>query len=128
MSDKKTSNVSDKVISLGKILIEFAKQCDYVYSETSNIYTYGLDIVPRQFILGDKYASIFTLEQVGKHNWEISYWKSYKDEDLSYHYFKDNEMDYNKEVSRWTKYIQNFSKKIKKKSIFEREQKIKEDF
>lgn len=128
MSDKKTSNVSDKVISLGKILIEFAKQCDYVYSETSNIYTYGLDIVPRQFILGDKYASIFTLGQVGKHNWEISYWKSYKDEDLSYHYFKDNEMDYNKEVSRWTKYIQNFSKKMKKKSIFEREQKIKEDF
>lgn len=128
MSDKKTSNVSDKVISLGKILIEFAKQCDYVYSETSNIYTYGLDIVPRQFILGDKYASIFSLEQVGKHNWEISYWKSYKDEYLSYHYFKDNEMDYNKEVSRWTKYIQNFSKKMKKKSIFEREQKIKEDF
>lgn len=128
MSDKKTSNVSDKVISLGKTLIEFAKQCDYVYSETSNFYTYGLDIVARQFILGDKYASIFSLGQVGKHKWEISYWKSYKDEDLSYHYFKDNEMDYNKEVSFWTKYIQNFSKKMKKKSIFEREQKIKEDF
>lgn len=128
MSNKKTSNVSDKVISLGKTIIEFAKQCDYVYSETSNIYTYGLDIVARQFILGDKYASIFSLNQVGKHNWEISYWKSYKDEDVSYHYFKDNEMDYNKEVSRWTKYIQNFSKKMKKKSIFEREQKIKEDF
>jgi hypothetical protein len=125
---KKTSNVSDKVISFGKILIEFAKQCDYVYSETNNIYTYGLDIVTRKFILGDKYASIFSLEEVGKHNWEISYWKSYKDEDLSYHYFKDNEMDYNKEVSRWTKYIQNFSKKMKKKSIFEREQKMKEDF
>lgn len=28
---KKTSNVSDKVISLGKILIEFAKQCDYIF-------------------------------------------------------------------------------------------------
>jgi len=125
---KKTSNVPDKVISLGKTLIEFAKQCDYIYSEISNIYTYGLDIVSRQFILGDKYASIFSLEQVGKHNWKISYWNSYKDEDLSYHYFKDNEMDYNKEVSRWTKYIQNFSKKMKKKSIFEREQKIKEDF
>lgn len=125
---KKTSNVSDKVISLGKILIEFAKQCDYVYSETNNIYTYGLDIVTRKFILGDKYAAIFSLEQVGKHKWEISYWNSYKDEDLSYHYFKDNEMDYNKEVSRWTKYIQNYSKKMKKKSIFEREQKMNEDF
>lgn len=125
---KKTSNVSDKVISLGKTLIEFAKQCDYVYSETSNIYTYGLDIVTRQFNLGDKYAVIFILQTVGKHKWEISYWKSYKDEDVSHHYFKDNEMDYNKEVSRWTKYIQNFSKKMKKKSIFEREQKMKEDF
>ena len=93
MSNKKTSNVSDKVISLGKTIIEFAKQCDYVYSETSNIYTYGLDIVARQFILGDKYASIFSLNQVGKHNWEISYWKSYKDEDVSYHYFKDNEIE-----------------------------------
>lgn len=122
---KKTSNVSDKVISLGKTLIEFAKQCDYVYSETNNIYTYGLDIVARQF---NKYASIFSLQMVGKHKWEISYWNSYKDEDVSYHYFKDNEMDYNKEVSRWTKYIQNFSKKMKKKSIFDREQKIKEDF
>lgn len=128
MSNKKTSNVSDKVISLGKTLIEFAKQCDYVYSETSNIYTYGLDIVAKQFVLGDKYASIFSLEQVGKHKWEISYWKSYKDAVPSYHYFKDNEMDYNKEVSIWTKYIQNYSKKMKKKSIFEREQKIKEDF
>ena len=125
---KKTSNVSDKVISLGKILIEFAKQCDYVYSETSNIYTYGLKIIARQFILGDKYASIFTLEQIGKHNWKISYFKSYKDEDFSYYYFKDNEMDYNKEVSIWTKYIQNFSKMTKKKSIFEREQRMKEDF
>lgn len=122
---KKTSNVSDKVISLGKTLIEFAKQCDYVYSETNNIYTYGLDIVARQF---NKYASIFSLQMVGKHKWEISYLNSYKDEDVSYHYFKDNEMDYNKEVSRWTKYIQNFSKKMKKKSIFDREQKIKEDF
>lgn len=128
MSEKKTSNVSDKVISLGKILIEFAKQCDYVYSETSNIYTYKLTIISRQFSLGDKHALIFDLRSFGKHKWEISYWKSYKDEDLSYHYFKDNEMDYNKEVSRWSKYIQNFSKKMKKKSIFEREQKIKEDF
>lgn len=125
---KKTSNVSDKVISLGKTLIEFAKQCDYVYSETNNIYTYGLDIVTRQFNLGDKYAAIFILQTVGKHKWEIRYWKSYKDEDVSYHYFNDNEMDYNKEVSIWTKYIQNYSKKMKKKSIFEREQKIKEDF
>lgn len=128
MSDKKTSNVSDKVISLGKILIEFAKQCDYLYSETSNIYTYGLDIVARQFSFGNKYAAIFSLQMVGKHKWEISYWKSYKDEDPSHHYFKDNEMDFNKEVSIWTKYIQNYSKKMKKKSIFEREQKIKEDF
>lgn len=128
MSVKKTSNVSDKVISLGKTLIEFAKQCDYVYSETSNIYTYGLDIVARQFNLCDKYAAILSLQTVGKHKWKISYWKSYKDEDVSYHYFKDNEMDYNKEVSIWTKYIQNYSKKMKKKSIFKREQKIKEDF
>ena len=90
MSVKKTNNVSDKVISFGKILIEFAKQCDYVYSETNNIYTYGLDIVTRKFILGDKYAAIFSLEQVGKHNWEISYWNSYKDEDLSYHYLREN--------------------------------------
>ena len=125
---KKTSNVSDKIISLGKTLIEFAKQCDYPYSETSNFYTYGLEIVARGFHLGDKYAYIFGLHSVGKHRWEILYWKSYKDEDLSYHCFKDNEMDFNKEVSIWTKYIQNFSKKMKKKSIFEREQKIKEDF
>ena len=96
---KKTSNVSDKVISLGKTLIEFAKQCDYVYSETSNIYTYGLNIVARQFTLGDKFASIFSLEEVGKHNWEISYWNSYKDEDLSYHYFKDNDFIIVKKVN-----------------------------
>ena len=126
--DKKTSNVSDKVIGLGKTLIEFAKQCDYPYSVTSNIYTYGLDIVARQFSYGNKYAFILGLHSTGKHKWEISYWNSYKDEDLSFHYFKDNEMDYNKEVSRWTKYIQNYSKKMKKKSIFDREQKIKEDF
>lgn len=125
---KKTSNVSDKVISLGKTLIEFAKQQDYPYSETNNIYTYGLEIVARQFNFGDKYAYIFGLHNVGKHKWEIRYWKSYKDADLAYHCFKDNEMDFNKEVSIWTKYIQNFSKKMKKKSIFEREQKIKEDF
>jgi hypothetical protein len=125
---KKTSNVSDKVISLGKILIEFAKQCDYPYSETSNIYTYGLHIIRKKVGPGVKHAHIFMLDNVGKHNWKISYFKSYKDEDFSYHYFKDNEMDYNKEVSIWTKYIQNYSKKIKKKSIFEREQKMKEDF
>lgn len=128
MSEKKTSNVSDKVISLGKVLIEFAKQCDYPYSVTNNIYTYSLEIVARQFNYSDRYAYIMGLHSVGKHKWEISYWNSYKDEDLSYHYFKDNEMDYNKEVSRWTKYIQNYSKKMKKKSIFDREQKIKEDF
>ena len=125
---KKTSNVSDKVISLGKTIIEFAKQCDYVYSETSNIYTYELGILRRKVTLGDKSAYIFRLHNVGKHKWEISYWNSYKDEDFSCHYFKDNEMDYNKEVSRWTKYIQNYSKKMKKKSIFEREQKMQEDF
>lgn len=125
---KKTSNVSDKVISLGKTLIEFAKQCDYPYSENNIIYTYELNIVRRKVTLGVKSAYIFRLHNVGKHKWKISYWKSYKDEDFSYHYFKDNEMDYDKEVSRWTKYIQNFSKKMKKKSIFEREQKMQEDF
>ena len=61
MSEKKTSNVSDKVISLGKVLIEFAKQCDYPYSVTSNIYTYGLDIVARQFSYGNKYAFILLI-------------------------------------------------------------------
>lgn len=125
---KKASNVSDKVISFGKTLIEFAKQCNYPYSETNTIYTYELCILRRMYTLSDKSADIFSLDNVGKHNWKISYWKSYKDEDFSYHYFKDNEMDFNKEVSRWTKYIQNFSKMMKKKSIFEQEQKIKEDF
>lgn len=128
MTKKKTSNISDKVISLGKILIEFAKQCNYLYSENSGNYNYALLIVASQFILGDKNSSILCLTNVGKHKYRISYWQSYKDEDQSYHYFKDNEMDFNKEVSRWTKYIQNFSKMMKKKSIFEREQKIKEDF
>lgn len=128
MTKKKTSNISDKVISLGKILIEFAKQCNYLYSENSGNYNYSLLIVASQFILGDKNSSILCLTNVGKHKYRISYWQSYKDEDQSYHYFKDNEMDFNKEVSRWTKYIQNFSKMMKKKSIFEREQKIKEDF
>lgn len=128
MTKKKTSNISDKVISLGKILIEFAKQCNYLYSENSGNYNYALLIVASQFILGDKNSSILCLTNVGKHKYRISYWQSYKDEDQSYHYFKDNEMDFNKEVSKWTKYIQNFSKMMKKKSIFEREQKIKEDF
>lgn len=128
MTKKKTSNISDKVISLGKILIEFSKQCNYLYSENSGNYNYALLIVASQFILGDKNSSILCLTNVGKHKYRISYWQSYKDEDQSYHYFKDNEMDFNKEVSRWTKYIQNFSKMMKKKSIFEREQKIKEDF
>lgn len=128
MTKKKTSNISDKVISLGKILIEFAKQCNYLYSENSGNYNYALLIVASQFILGDKNSSILCLTNVGKYKYRISYWQSYKDEDQSYHYFKDNEMDFNKEVSRWTKYIQNFSKMMKKKSIFEREQKIKEDF
>lgn len=128
MTKKKTSNISDKVISLGKILIEFAKQCNYLYSENSGNYNYALLIVASQFILGDKNSSILCLTNVGKHKYRISYWQSYKDEDQSYHYFKDDEMDFNKEVSRWTKYIQNFSKMMKKKSIFEREQKIKEDF
>ena len=121
MTKKKTSNISDKVISLGKILIEFAKQCNYLYSENSGNYNYALLIVASQFILGDKNSSILCLTNVGKHKYRISYWQSY-------HYFKDDEMDFNKEVSRWTKYIQNFSKMMKKKSIFEREQKIKEDF
>lgn len=128
MTKKKTSNISDKVISLGKILIEFAKQCNYLYSENSGNYNYALLIVASQFILGDKNSSILCLTNVGKHKYRISYWQSYKDEDQSYHYFKDDEMDFNKEVSKWTKYIQNFSKMMKKKSIFEREQKIKEDF
>ena len=141
MTKNKNSNISDKVISLGKILIEFAKQCNYLYSENSGNYNYALLIVASQFILGDKNSSILCLTNVeylvsmnaantnvGKHKYRISYWQSYKDEDQSYHYFKDNEMDFNKEVSKWTKYIQNFSKMMKKKSIFEREQKIKEDF
>jgi hypothetical protein len=87
-----------------------------------------LYIATKEFDPSSGKGIVFELSFVGKHKWRIGYLHSYKDEDLSYHCFKDNEMDYNKEVSRWTKYIQNFSKKMKKKSIFEREQKMKEDF
>lgn len=125
---KKTSNVSDKIISLGKTLVGIATECGYCYCETDTFYTYDLYIATKEFDPRSGKGIVFELSFVGQHKWRIGYLHSYKDEDLSYHCFKDNEMDYNKEVSVWTKYIQNYSKKIKKKSIFDREQKIKEDF
>ena len=127
--EKKYNNVPDKIIKFGEQIMAVAKEYDYDCVHTNDIFRYHLIVMEKTGFAADTgLGLIFILGSQKKHLWCIRYLKSYKDNGLSEVYFNEKDFDYEKEVQKWTKYIRKYSQKIKKKSIFERTEKLQEDF
>ena len=127
--EKKYNNVPDKIIKFGEQISAVAKEYDYDCVSTNDIFRYHLIVMEKTgFSAGTGLGLIFILGSQKKHLWCIKYLKSYKDNGLSEVCFNEKDFDYEKEVQKWTKYIRKYSQKIKKKSIFERTEKLQEDF
>jgi hypothetical protein len=124
---KKLNDVPDGVIKIGKEVLKIVKTENYEYSEVNNVYSYYMHVVSeelRQMMLGTRL--VFALMRTKKHIWQIQYWKAL--DKMSVYEFDDRTVDLEKQVQLWTKYIKNFKLKMKKKCIFERTQKMREDF